>query len=147
MTTIDHEFEAKCAPEALWAILSDLTAVSSYNPAVAEARVLGTRQGEVGAMRECDLLPKGKVSERVTIWEPGRALGLEVVESDWPVRYMRWVTRIEPRGTGSRLTQRLEYKVKFGPLGALLDRLAMRRNISANVGKALSGLIARAEQA
>ena len=82
----------------------------------------------------------------MTVWEPGRAVGLEVVESDWPVRFMHWVTRIEPKGGGARLTQRLEYRVKFGLLGMILDRLVMRRTISANVGKALAGLVAAAER-
>lgn len=146
MTTIDHDLEAHCAPDALWNLLSDLTAVGSYNPAVSAARIRGGRARDVGAMRECDLVPKGRVCERVTVWEPGRAVGLEIVESDWPIRYMRWVTRIEPKGAGSRLTQRLEYRVKFGFLGLILDRLVMRRNISANVGKALAGLVAAAER-
>jgi hypothetical protein len=41
---------------------------------------------------------------------------------------MRWVTRIEPDDDGARITQDLEYKVKFGPVGWLLDRLVMKRD-------------------
>jgi hypothetical protein len=29
-------------------------------------------------------VPKGRIVERVTHWEEGRAVGLEVAESDWP---------------------------------------------------------------
>ena len=148
MTTIDHDLEAGCAPEALWRLLSDLTAVDSYNAGISAARIRGTVSQGLGAMRECDLVPNGRVCERVTVWEPGCAVGLEIVESDWPIRYMRWVTRIEPRsGGGSRLIQRLEYQVKYGPFGLILDRLVMRRNISTAVGSALAGLVAQAEQA
>lgn len=143
--TLSHELDAKCASERLWEILADLTAVAGYNPSVKTARIRGGRSRGLGAERECDLLPSGKVVERVVVWEDGRSLGLEVVESDWPIASMRWVTRVEPRGSGCRLTQRLEYKPKFGPLGWLLNKLVMQRKIAQNVDAALKGLIREAE--
>src|SRR5580700_2283164 len=111
MTVIRHEIEARCAPDRVWALLSDLEAVERYNPGVRAAKIQGTKRVGVGAMRLCDLAPKGRVVERVTLWEEGRALGLEVAESDWPIHFMRWVTRVEPRGAGTRITQELEYQV------------------------------------
>ena len=131
----------------MWDVLADLEAVARYNPAVRASRVTGTQSQGVGAQRECDLVPKGKVIERVTVWEEGSALGLEVVESDWPITFMRWITRVEPRGSGSRLTQRLEYQVKFGPIGWLLDKTMMQRKLTQNIEAALRGLIRTAEAA
>lgn len=145
MTTIKHEYSANCPPEALWAVLRDLTAVARYNPQVKSARISGRKVSGVGAMRSCDLEPKGRVVERVTDYDEGRELGLEVVESDWPITFMKWVTRIEPDGSGARLTQSLDYGMKFGPVGWLLDTLMMRRAITRNIGRALEGLIAEAE--
>jgi Polyketide cyclase / dehydrase and lipid transport len=145
MTVISHELTAKCPPGRLWAVLSDLEAVEQYNPTVRSAHIAGDRRAGNGAVRECELVPKGKVVERVTNWEEGRSLGLEVVESDWPICSMHWVTRIEPAGSGSRLVQRLEYKMKYGPAGWLLNALVMRRAVDRNVGRALQELIALAE--
>ena len=145
MTTITHRLSAKCPPAALWDILSDLTAVQTYNPMVRSARIEGTQRQGTGAMRRCELLPNGEILERVTTWEVGRSLGLEIVESDWPVRSMSWVTTVEPVGAGCDLVQRLDYQMKYGPAGWVLNALVMRRAIETNVGRALSGLIARAE--
>jgi hypothetical protein len=145
MTVLHHNLSANCGPDALWQELSDLEGVARHNPSVRQARITGSVRRGVGAMRECDLDPKGKVIERVIHWDEGRSLGLEVVESDWPVRSMRWTTRIEPHGSGSRLSQQLEYKMKFGPVGWLLNAVVMRRAINRNVGKALSSLVASAE--
>lgn len=145
MTTISHDLRAACPPEALWRVLSDLTAVERYNPAVRAARHAGGTPGSAGAVRECDLHPKGRLTERVTLWDEGRALGLEVVASDWPITRMDWVTRIEPTAGGSRVTQELTYQTKFGPVGRILDMLVMRRAIARNVGAALAGMIAMAE--
>src|SRR5581483_5569749 len=86
-----------------------------------------------------------RVVERVTHWEDGRTLGLEVAESDWPIRFMRWVTRLEPNGGGTRISQTLEYALKFGPAGWLLDRLLMRRKLSATLDDVFNRLARRAE--
>jgi hypothetical protein len=141
MTTIRHEIEAQCPPERVWTLLANLEAVQTYNPGVREAKIRGDRRTGVGATRVCELLPRGRVVERVTHWEEGRALGLEVAESDWPIHYMRWVTRVEPAGGGTRISQELEYKVKFGALGWLLDRLAMERKLRTTLDTVFASLV------
>jgi hypothetical protein len=146
MTMIHHDLRANCSPERVWALLADLEAVRRYNPTVRSVTVRGPRRTGVGAERACELLPKGRVVERVTHWEDGRALGLEVAESDWPIHFMRWVTRIEPEGGATRIRQSLEYKIKFGPLGWLLDRLVMRRKMASTLDQVLASLISHAER-
>src|SRR5262245_12625828 len=129
MTTIRHEIEVSCPPERVWALLADLEAVEQYNPGVRSASIEGEPRTGVGARRVCELEPKGRVVERVTHWEEQRAIGLEVADSDWPIRFMRWITRVEPNGAATRVTQELEYELKFGPAGWLLDRLVMQRKL------------------
>ena len=145
MTTIHHEVQANCPPERVWALLSDLEAVQRYNPTVRAAAVQGTRRTGVGAERSCDLVPKGRVVERVTHWEDGRAVGIEVAESDWPIHFMRWITRVEPAGSSTLITQSLEYKVKFGPLGWLLDNLVMKRKLTSTLDEVFASLVKHAE--
>ena len=146
MATIQHEISAKCSPARVWAVLSDLEAVQRYNPGVERAAIHGDQAAGVGAMRVCELRPKGRVLERVTHWEEERALGLEITESDWPIHFMRWVTRLAPDGSGTRITQRLEYRVKFGPLGWLLDNLVMKHKLKSNLDAVFSSLISQAEK-
>lgn len=145
MTTIRHEVFAACPPERVWALLADLEAVQRYNPGVRHAAVEGLQRAGVGARRSCDLLPRGRVLERVTHWEEGRALGLEVAESDWPIHFMRWITRLEAHERGTRITQSLEYRVKFGPVGWLLDHLVMKRKLTATLDAVFASLVRHAE--
>ena len=145
MTTLHHEIDAACPPESVWAVLADLEAVQHYNPTVRAAAVRGNRRTGVGAERVCELLPSGRVVERVTHWEDGRVVGLEVAESDWPIRFMHWVTRVESKGQGSRITQTLEYAVKFGPAGWLLDVLVMKRKLTATLDDVFARLARHAE--
>lgn len=145
MTALRHDVRARCQPHRVWALLGDLEAVQRYNPSVRSASIAGDRRTGIGAMRACELVPKGRVVERVTHWEDGHAVGLEVTESDWPIHFMRWVTRIEPDRDGTRITQDLEYKVKFGPVGWLLDRLVMKRKLRTTLDTVFASLIAQAE--
>jgi hypothetical protein len=145
MTIIHHEAQANCPPKQVWMLLADLEAVQRYNPTVRAARVQGELRTGVGAERSCDLVPKGRVVERVTHWEEGRAIGLEVAESDWPIHFMRWLTHVEPRGTGTRITQSLEYQVKFGPLGWLLDNLVMKKRLTTTLDEVFASLVKHAE--
>lgn len=145
MMTIQHEVFAACQPARVWALLADLEAVQRYNPGVRQAAIEGSQRTGVGARRSCDLVPKGRVVERVTHWEDGRALGLEVAESDWPIHFMRWVTRLEAHDRGTRITQSLEYQVKFGPLGWLLNQLVMRRKLTTTLDAVFASLVRHAE--
>jgi hypothetical protein len=85
------------------------------------------------------------VVERVTHWEDGQALGLEVLESSWPIRTMSWVTRVVPDGDRCRVTQVLDYEPKLGPLGWLLDRLVMERKLTTTLDEVLASLARYAE--
>jgi hypothetical protein len=147
MTTIRHEIEASCAPSSVWALLADLEAVQRYNPTVRAVTIEGDQRTGVGARRVCQLVPKGRVVERVTHWEERRAIGLEVAESDWPIHFMRWITKVEPNGGATRITQDLEYEVRFGPFGWLLDRLVMERKLRSTLDKVLAELVKHAESA
>ena len=147
MTTIRHEVFARCPPEKLWALLADLEAVKRYNKNVKTVAMLGDKRTGVGAARVCELVPSGRVVERVTAWDEGRAVGLEVAESDWPIHFMRWVTKLEPRDGGTRVTQDLEYRVKLGPLGWLLDHLVMKRKLTKTLDGVFAELARTAEAA
>jgi hypothetical protein len=147
MTILRHDVPAKCPPERVWAMLSDLLAVQHYNPGVRSAALVGDKSHGVGAVRSCALAPSGRVVERVTHWEDGHALGLEVVESDWPILTMSWVTRVVPDAGGCRITQELEYEPKFGPVGWLLDRLVMERKLRSTLDGVLASLARHAEGA
>ena len=145
MTTIRHQVRAHCAPDAVWALLSDLEAVRRYNPWVRSATIDGAQRTGVGARRSCELVPHGRIVEVVTDWEEGRALGLEVTDSDRPIHFMRSLTRIEVVEGSTRIAQHLEYRVKFGALGWIADRLLMSRRLASTQNAVLSILAEQAE--
>lgn len=141
MTTLRHEIRIEAPIDAVWqAIAGDLTAVQHYNRMVSSARLV-TGQGEgVGAMRRCELRPKGFVEERVWEWTPARAIGLEVAASEWPIVFMKWRTVLTGDGKATLVSQEMNYGLKFGPLGALMDILVMRRKLDRGIRDVFANL-------
>ena len=119
MTTIHHEILADSPPERVWALFADLEAVQHHNPGVRHAAV-------EGALRQ--------------------AVGLELESHDWPVNFMCWATRIEPHEGGTRITQSLEYQVKFRPFGWLLDQMVMKRKLTTTLDTVFASLARHAER-
>jgi len=129
MTQLQHEIHIAAPREKVWAVLADLEAVQHYNSGIKHAKYISAAREGIGASRQCDFNPKGWVKERVIAWEPQQAVTMEFYESTLPIEFMRWRTALAPDGTGTRVSQHLEYKIKFGLLGALLDKLVMRRKM------------------
>jgi uncharacterized protein YndB with AHSA1/START domain len=140
MGTLHHQIRIDAPIESVWAAVADLVAVQQWNPMVASARYTSeTRQG-VGAARRCELKPRGWVEERVWDWNPPHVIGLEVAASTWPIAFMKWRTELERDGSATRMSQEMQYKVKFGPLGALLDALIMRRQMDKGISGTFDAL-------
>lgn len=134
MTTLRHQIRIEAPVEAVWhAIAGDLTAVQHYNQMVSSARLLGDKREGVGAARRCELKPKGFVEERVWEWTPKKAIGLEVAASEWPIVFMKWKTELADDGKATLVSQEMNYKLKFGPLGILMDALGMRRKLDGGI--------------
>src|SRR5437870_12227396 len=89
MTTLRHQIRIEAPIEAVWKAVSVLTEVQHYNPRVASARFLSDRREGVGAMRRCELKPKGWVEERVWEWSPPHVIGLGVAASEGPIAGMQ----------------------------------------------------------
>lgn len=145
MTTLRHQVRIDAPVEAVWKILADLVAVEHYNPMVASARLVSDRREGVGATRRCELKPKGWVEERVWDWTPPRAIGLEVAASEWPLVFMKWKTELSPDGAATLVSQEMTYKLKFGPIGAVMDALVMRRKLDKGIAEIFDKLKGYAE--
>lgn len=139
-TTLDHQVFVNNTPEKVWEVLYDIESVEHYNPMVKKATCISTVQAGVNASRECKMIDESTVKERIIDVEPNKALTMELYESTWPVHDMKWRTAIEAKETGTLVTQKLEYKVKYGALGALLNTLMMRNKMDASLQEVFTGL-------
>ncbi len=146
MTVLENSIRIKATPEKVWSVLGTLDALDKYDPGVKQSVVLnGVREG-VGAARQCDLTPGGWFRERVTEWKPTTSLAFELVECTLPVKVLRHSYRFHVDGAETVVTQRMEYELKFGPIGKLMDAMMVRRKWDDGIKGFFAGLKRHVEQ-
>ncbi len=140
MTTLKHEVSVAADVETVWRTLSDLLAVKQHNTSVVSVHLLTDKTTGIGAARRCEMKTKDWVEENVWAFDPPHAIGLEVTASSWPVAFMKWRTELYADGSNTLIRQEMNYKLKFGVLGLLLDKLVMRRKLNASVQEVFGNL-------
>jgi ligand-binding SRPBCC domain-containing protein len=140
MTLLENSIRIDAPPERVWSVLATLDALQKYDPGVSNVEVLSSERQGPGAERRCDLAPGGWFKERVATWRPNEALSFELYECTLPVRRLRHDYELVPDGAGTIVRQRMEYQLKFGPVGALLDAIVVRRKWNDGIRGFFEGL-------
>jgi uncharacterized protein YndB with AHSA1/START domain len=146
VTVLEASIEIGAPPARVWELLGTLDALERYDPGIARSKITSTERTGVGATRQCDLKPGGWFRERVTSWEPQRSLGFELFECTLPVKRLQHDYVLTPIRGGTRVEQRMEYRLKFGPLGAVMDAVLVRRRWRAGIDSFMRGLKQLAER-
>jgi ligand-binding SRPBCC domain-containing protein len=140
VTVLDNAIRIDAPPEKVWSVLATLDALDRYDPGVKKSEIVTpTREGP-GSARRCELRPGGWFKERVAEYRPHEALAFELFECTLPVRRLRHSYTLTPQDGGTLVRQRMEYELKLGPLGKLLDALVVRRKWDAGVKSFFAGL-------
>lgn len=139
MTQIKSEIRINASKERVWEVLGDFGGVSKWAPTVVKSISTTTANEDIGCERECEIPGFGNVSERVTEWEEGTHLKF-VVEGLGPMKSMLNEFSIKPDGEDTLATMTVNFQMKFGLIGALMERLMVRRKISKQVQITLAGL-------
>ena len=140
MTVLENSIRIDAPPEKVWSVLSTLDALDQYDPGVAKSAVVTpTREGP-GSARRCDLTPGGWFKEKVSDWHPNESLAFELLECTLPVRRLKHSYTLTPDGSGTLVRQTMEYELKFGLLGTLMDAMMVRKKWDAGIKGFFAGL-------
>lgn len=144
MTRFSAEIWIDAPQESVWTKIADLGAVQDYNPSVSKSYYTSEKREGLGASRHCDLLPFGEVEERIVDWREGDSYAIEIYDGKKLPPLKSAVGRLtaKPNGDGATVRFDIEYELKFGLLGELLDRLMVRPRFK-KVGPALLGGLKR----
>lgn len=147
MTTLYNRITVNASVDELWNVLSDLEELDKYDPTVKTSTIISTERTGLNAKRKV-LMRDGKnwFEEKVTEFEPGRSLYYHLTDCSFPIEGLRHSYRFKPTPTGTEVEQVMEYTVKFGLLGRLLDRVMIRKQTSAGIQKFFAGLKAHVER-
>jgi hypothetical protein len=145
MTVLENSIQIQASPEAVWRVLGALATLEQYDPGVRKSQMLDGPSEGVGAARRCDLAPGGWFAERVTDWRPNDALAFELYECTLPVKRLKHRYTLTAHDGGTLVTQTMEYELKFGLVGSLMDSLMVRRKWNDGIRGFFAGLKKRVE--
>ena len=140
MTVLENSIRIDAPPDKVWAVLGSLDALDRYDPGVKRSEIVSTTREGPGAARRCELAPGGWFKEKVSEWLPRERISFELFECSLPVRRLKHSYTLAPDERGTVVHQRMEYQLKFGPLGTLLDAVMVRRKWDAGIKAFLAGL-------
>lgn len=146
MTTILNHIDIDATPQQVWDVLADLDALADYDPFVETSTLIGDQHEGVGAQRKCTVKPMNWFQEQVTIWEPVERLQYTIIDCNLPTRDLTHSYTITAYGATTRVEQVMNYEMRGGPAGRLLDRLVVRRKSDKQIKGFFVGLKEHVEQ-
>jgi ribosome-associated toxin RatA of RatAB toxin-antitoxin module len=146
MAIINNEITVNASIDKIWSMPTDLELLDKYDPTVKKSTLVSTEKTGVGAKRQVLMRDdKNWFDERVTEFKPNEALTYQLTDCSFPMKALKHSYSFERIGNQTKVKQVMEYTVKFGLLGKLLDGLMIRKQSDGGIKKFLSGLKSYAE--
>ena len=141
MTTLNNEITINAPIGEIWSALSEIETLEKYDPTVKRSLAITPKKSGLGAKRKVEMRDgKNWFEEEVTHWQPNKALTFELKACSFPVADLQHSYSFETIGNQTKVKQVMEYKVKFGLLGRLLDVLMIRKQSDNGIKKFMTGL-------
>ena len=141
MTLLNNEILISSSVERVWSILTDLVLLEKYDPTVKKSTLISKDKTGIGAKRKVEMLDgKNWFEEVLTIFEPNKALTYQLTNCSFPIKGLKHSYSFEKIGAQIKVKQVMEYKVKYGLLGKLLDTLMIRKQTEKGIKQFFVGL-------
>ena len=141
MTTLHNEITINAPIEKIWNALSNIDVLDKYDPTVKKSTAVSTTKSGIGAKRKVDMLDgKHWFEEQCTVWNPNKALTYELTACSFPVQKLKHSYTFEKIGNQIKVKQVMEYQIKFGFFGKILDALMIRKQSESGIKKFFGGL-------
>lgn len=143
MSKVQASSHISAPKREVWAAVADFGQIANFNPSVTASHLTGDANHGEGATRHCSLTLAGaSVEERVVDWQEGASYTVEIYESSRipVVTNAHGTISLADEGDGTRATMVIEYDTKYGPIGAILDRVAIRSQNAKAAGLVVAGL-------
>ncbi|MDJ0962284.1 MAG: SRPBCC family protein [Acidimicrobiia bacterium] len=126
--------------DQVWAALADIGSIHVWNPGVQASHTTSEAESGLGATRHCDLGGRNYLNEEVVDFDEGQRITMRIVDSNMPFERADIRFRLRDDGESTHVSVEPEYQLKFGPIGALMDRLFVRRTYEKGMRALLRGL-------
>ena len=133
--------------DKIWDILTDLELLDKTDPAVKKATLISENKTGLEAKRKV-LMQDGKnwFDEKITVFKPNEELVYQLTDCSFPIKGLKHTYSFQKIGTETKVQQVMEYTVKFGLLGVLMDKMMIGEQFNSGVNKLLTGVKSYAEK-
>jgi uncharacterized protein YndB with AHSA1/START domain len=138
--TLEASIEIDCSPKDVWSVLGDFDEVEAWAPALSDAFRTTGRDIGIGSRRTVEYRRLFRMEQVVTHWEDGESLSYTVFKAPWPLRNFFETWTVTPSVSGARVRSAVEYELWFGPVGAFVDWVFVRRVLLFEMRSGLKGL-------
>ena len=146
MATLRNEITINAPVEKIWEALTDIERLDKFDPTVKKSTAVTPEKSGIGAKRKVDMLDgKNWFEEEVTVFKTNEALTYQLTDCSFPIKGLKHSYSFEKTGNQTKVKQVMEYTVKFGLLGKLLDSLMIRKKTNDGIKKFFAGLKSYAE--
>ncbi len=146
MAVLNNEITINAGIDKIWNILTNLELLEKYDPTVKKSTLISTQKTGLGAIRKVDMLDgKNWFEEKITVYNTNKALTYQLTDCSFPMKDLKHSYSFEKISNQTKVKQVMEYTVKFGIFGKLLDILIIRKQSDNGIKKFIIGLKSFAE--
>ena len=126
----------------VYQVIGDFFGIARFHPYITAVDKAVDKGDGVGSVRICHFKDGTQVTEAIKEWHQGSGYKVELSGYSLPLKYAFAEFSVLPGESfnTSVATMVMRYQVKYGPLGALMDRLMMRRMLKKRFADILKGL-------
>ena len=147
MSKLINDITINAPIDKIWSILTDLEILDKTDPTVKKATLISSNKTGLEAKRKV-LMQDGKnwFDEKITIFKPNEELAYQLTDCSFPIKALKHSYSFQKNGDQIKVQQVMEYTVKFGVLGILLDKMMIGKQFNSGINKFLKGLKTYAEK-
>lgn len=147
MSKLINDITINAPIEKIWSILTDLELLEKTDPTVKKASLISDNKTGLNAKRKV-LIKDGKnwFDEKITVFKPNEELVYQLTDCSFPIKSLKHTYNFQVNGNYTKVLQVMEYTVKFGILGLLMDKMIIGKQFNSGINKFLTGLKDYAEK-
>ena len=147
MSTLINSITIDAPIDRIWSILTDLELLDKTDPTVKKANLISEIKTGLHAKRKV-LMQDGKnwFDEMITVFNPNEKLVYQLTDCSFPIKGLKHTYSFEIIGNQTKVQQVMEYTVKFGLMGVLLDKIMIGKQFNSGINLFLNGLKTYAEK-
>ena len=141
MTTLHNEILIVASIDKVWEALTQIEMLEKFDPTVLRSVATTATKSGLGAKRKVTMRDgKNWFEEEVTAFHPKQGLGYSLKACSFPINDLRHTYIIASINETVRVQQTMEYTVKWGILGRIMDALMIKGQTDKGIKMFLAGL-------